>query len=758
MSRRLPGAVGVWADAVHRTAGVWAGPAAGAYPRLPVCATSRACGLAGWGWLTRAGRNSTAPMAAAAVVAAATIEPADSPSVNACRVAAAAAAWTVGGRCAATVRPAAIAVAVLSLVLIAQVASAAASPGEPAQIPFVIALFILPLLYAVPGTRRLLGRHRWRLLAVQGVLTYVPFAVFGGHWEQGASGLLAGLVLLTLPGRLSWPVAGVLLVADVALRAGLDGLPWTPAWSAVLWVVIVFTDDCLVFFGLVRLADLVSELQTARARFAELAVTRERLQATEDLQAAVGERLSAIATLTAAARQALPHDPARARAQIAAAGGTARDAVERARAVTADHHRSPGPDPKPVLAAPPAGAVIAPRLAWAILVVQLCGFALQTLNIAYLSHLAPGAAVAVITSTAAGVGLQLHHSRRRPGGSRPRAWPLTLAIQVLLAYVPFILRPVHFVGGLAGFAAGSILLLVPGRWRWAGYSAVVATWTALYAVVPQTGVTPHPGFFDILYITAVTAGVGLLVYGLSWLGATARQLAALRGELARMAVLSERLRVARDVHDLLGLGLSAIALKADLTGRLIGRDDARAAAELTEIGRICARARADIRLVTAGSRHLPLAAELDAAREILTCAGVTVTADLGDRRLPTAADAVLVPVLREAVTNVLRHSAATTCTITATTAGHALGLHISNDGVPGQAADGQNGQPAAGNGTGCGLANLTARLRAAGGQLTISQADGQFHLNAQIPLPAPAAPRPPAGPAPALLPGSRSAR
>ena len=112
----------------------------------------------------------------------------------------------------------------------------------------------------------------------------------------------------------------------------------------------------------------------------------------------------------------------------------------------------------------------------------------------------------------------------------------------------------------------------------------------------------HPGSGqrvpNALYVAAITAEVGLLVYGLSRLAGLARELEALHGELARMAAVRERLRVARDVHDLLGLGLSAIALKADLIGALIGRDDARAAAEIGEMSRICAAARADIRLVT----------------------------------------------------------------------------------------------------------------------------------------------------------------
>ena len=285
-------------------------------------------------------------------------------------------------------------------------------------------------------------------------------------------------------------------------------------------------------------------------------------------------------------------------------------------------------------------------------------------------------------SVVASVVLQLHHSRQMPGADRLRAWPLTLSLQVALLYVPFGLQPIHFIAGLPGFAAGSCLLLLPGRWRWPAFTAVVVSWCVLWGTVPEVGLAANPGIADMLYLVAGSTGIGVLVYGLSWLTQTASDLEALRSELARMAVLAERLRVARDVHDLLGLGLSAIALKTDLVARLIGRDDARAAAEIAEIGRICAHARADIRLVTGASRHLPLDAELAAAQEILASAGVAVHADPGTGPRPAAADTVLAPVLREAVTNILRHSAATRCTIEVTATGGALRLRVGNDGPP----------------------------------------------------------------------------
>jgi two-component system sensor histidine kinase DesK len=340
-------------------------------------------------------------------------------------------------------------------------------------------------------------------------------------------------------------------------------------------------------------------------------------------------------------------------------------------------------------------------------------------------------AIGDIVLTAA---LQLYHSAAARQGRRSRAWPLTLALQAVLVYAflfPFIWA---YVGALGPFLAGSVLLLVPGRWRWAGYAAVVISYAVLGSVLNLRGEVVPAGQLvpNALFLASVTAEVGLMVYGLSWLAGLARELEALRDQLARMAAVAERLRVARDVHDLLGLGLSAVALKADLIGALIGRDDTRAAAEIGEMSRICAAARADIRLVTGDERRLSLADELAAAEQILASAGVKVRVEATTGPLPAAADEVLAPVLREAVTNVLRHAVATACVIEVTAEAGALRLHVGNDGAL--------SEPAGGDGRG--LANLDARVRAAGGRLATWQAGDRFGLTAEL--------RPEAGPGPAL--------
>jgi two-component system sensor histidine kinase DesK len=601
--------------------------------------------------------------------------------------------------------------------------------GAPGQVPFTLALFVLPLLCAFPGTGRLVERYRWLALAAQAVLTWVPVAVFGSNWQLGIDGLLAGLVLLVVPGRKSWLLAGGLLAADVIVRATVTGLPYAPAWYSVVPVVTYYVDDALVLFGLVRLAQIVGTVEEARSEAAQLAAARERLDAGQSLQAAVGQRLATITSKVTAARRVLSQDAARARADIAVVGITARDAVAQARAMTNWDRPLPRREQAATVL---KTSVIGERLAWAVLVATLSMYSVDSIASTVWLHYGARLLTLAVGDIAATSALQLYHSNAARHGRRPRTWPLTLALQAVLVYAflfPFVAA---YVGGLGPFLAGSALLMIPGWWRWAAYAAVVVTWSALITVLPLPGLgdllpagQQIPNF--LLYAT-VAAGTGLMAYGLSRLAWLAHEMARLRGDLARMAVVQERVRVARDVHDLLGLGLSAIALKADLAGALIGRDDTRAAAEMQELGRICATARADVRLVTGDGARLALADEIATAKQLLASSGLSVRAGTPPWPVPPAADEVLAPVLREAVANILRHSCATVCTIELAAGQCTMQLRVSNDGVPQQPA-GHSGR------RGHGLANLDARVQAAGGRLTSNIADGRFELIAEIPLP-----------------------
>ena len=365
----------------------------------------------------------------------------------------------------------------------------------------------------------------------------------------------------------------------------------------------------------------------------------------------------------------------------------------------------------------------------------LCGLALlYLLFVAENVHGVPGGySIPVVALTIADavalVILQLRHSWPSRGLARPRGWPVTLFLQAILTYALFPLTGWHPLV-MAGFLAGSVLLLVPAVPGWAAFAAVIATLPVLSAVKPIAGLSPGEEWLGgLVFLTLESAALGLLVYGLTRLAQLAVQLENLRGELARKAVAGERLRLARDTHDLLGLGLSAIAMRADLIGKLIGRDDARAGEEIAELARICATARADVRLVAGLARDLPLGAELAAARDVLASAGIDVRMCVSADPPPEAA-AVLVPVIREAVTNILKHSSASYCVLEMTSDGGLLQLSISNDG-----SDETGSGPLAEIGrTGHGLRNLAARLEAAGGDQTATLEDGTFSLAVELPL------------------------
>lgn len=624
---------------------------------------------------------------------------------------------------------------VLCLLAVAEAGYGASNSGAGGAL-IIVAMVVLPLLYVLPATRPLWLRHRYPLLAVQAALTCLPFALFGQGAVPGPSGWLAGLVLLTVPWPASWLVSAALAAADLAVRVAVVGLPFagTPAAPALgVWAVIAFVLDALILFGLARLADLIAAVHAARDELAEAAVTAERLRAADSLRAAVGDRLSAAAGRAAAALQTIARSQPQAREHLAGTAAAARQALDDVREVTASYRDAARPDAVPAQ----AGVTLAPRLAQAVLVTVLCGLAVQYVNdVAENLIDLPGGSfsVPVIAWTAANavalVALQLRHSWPSRGARRPRGWQVTLGLQVLLTYA---MVPVTGWRPLVacGFLAGSALLLLPAPWGRIAFAAVIASVPVFWTVTSShLGSTPLAGAGAEIYLTLLFVVLGLLVYGLTRLAWLAVQLEDLRAELAREAVLGERLRVARDTHDLLGLGLAAIAMKADLIGRLIDRGDARVGREVAELARICATARADMRLVTGEARDLPLDAELAAARDVLASAGIDVQASVAKDLASGAAAAVLVPVVREAVTNVLKHSSASCCVLEMTAGDGLLRLLISNDG----SNDAGSAPLAAAGRTGSGLGNLAARVEAAGGRLSAQRNGGEFSLAAEIPL------------------------
>ena len=194
-----------------------------------------------------------------------------------------------------------------------------------------------------------------------------------------------------------------------------------------------------------------------------------------------------------------------------------------------------------------------------------------------------------------------------------------------------------------------------------------------------------------------------------------------------MAVTRERLRFARDLHDLLGYSLSSITLKTELTYRLVPKQPQRAKEELSGILEISRQALADVREVARAYRDMSLEAEAVSAKGMLAAAEIDTELRLEYGTLDPATDTVLATTLREGVTNMLRHSKAQRCVISVTQADAAVRLELGNDGVVAHSGGLVDA-------SGSGLGNLRTRLVEIGGSLDarISE-DLWFWLVAQAP-------------------------
>ncbi len=209
------------------------------------------------------------------------------------------------------------------------------------------------------------------------------------------------------------------------------------------------------------------------------------------------------------------------------------------------------------------------------------------------------------------------------------------------------------------------------------------------------------------------------------------ELRATRDQLAIAAVAAERERIGRDLHDILGHSLTAIAVKAGLARRLVGRDDAAAASEIGDVERLAREALNDVRATASGFREVSLAAELAVAAAVLRAAGIRAELPGAVDSVDPAARQLFGYVVREAVTNVVRHSCARSCRVTVT----ADTIEIVDDGT-GVAARADGG-PA-----GIGLRGLADRVAAAGGRLEAGPVPGGGF---RVAVALHAAPRRPAG-------------
>lgn len=323
--------------------------------------------------------------------------------------------------------------------------------------------------------------------------------------------------------------------------------------------------------------------------------------------------------------------------------------------------------------------------------------------------------------------LQLRHSFAAARGGRPRAWGWTLLAMAALVYAPL---PWFTYNWLAtqDLLMASVLMVLRGRLALVA-AAAPAAGTAVYVPV-HAALAYHPtaliltwdcGFW-LVTLTMLTA----VLYAAVRLTRTASELRAARAELAELALGRERLRLSRDLHDLLGQSLSAVSLKGDLAMRLLSSDPAAARREIESLTRVARDTLQGVRAVTRNTHLIDLRTELAAVARLLTAAEVAVQIETDAAGVAAAAEQVLAWAVREGVTNVLRHSSATWCSISIRRDAGTVILHMRNNGASAAA------------GTGTGLAGLAERAAAAAGRVTAGPAPGGcFALTVELPLEAP---------------------
>jgi two-component system sensor histidine kinase DesK len=266
------------------------------------------------------------------------------------------------------------------------------------------------------------------------------------------------------------------------------------------------------------------------------------------------------------------------------------------------------------------------------------------------------------------------------------------------------------------YPIAAALLLLPRKVGMAiGFASAVAF---LVATTVEQG---SPNWANAVLLVVMT----MAMFGFTALRQSVEELRAAKDKVAELAVAEERARLSRDLHDVLGHSLTTITVKAGLARRVLesAGDRDRAISEISDVEHLSRQALVEVRATVSGYRTASLTNELVGAREALRAA--EITADL-----PHAVDNVAVEfqepfayVLREGVTNVIRHSGATRCEVR-------LGdswIEIHDNGIAESTVD--NAQH------GHGLVGLAERLAPLGGSVDAGPAaDGGFRLRATVPV------------------------
>jgi two-component system sensor histidine kinase DesK len=315
----------------------------------------------------------------------------------------------------------------------------------------------------------------------------------------------------------------------------------------------------------------------------------------------------------------------------------------------------------------------------------------------------------------------LYLSLLPPSGWLTRLGPT--AALLALALLPVIAVVLLLAGGPTSFAALFVYFVAAAGMRMPERAAVVVTLLTAFGV-GVAGLVHGDSHSAVAATVLTIVSIGVLMTAFGRIARANRELRATRKELARLAVSEERLRIARDLHDLLGHSLSVIALKSELARKLVEREPSQAAAELDDIQSVSRTALAEVREAVQGYRRLALAEALESARAALAAAGIDCELAETDVPLPADVDAVLAWAVREGTTNVIRHSGALHCAIRVDADGDRAAVEIEDDGNASRSI-----------GRGSGLNGLRERAQRVRGELEAGALpEGGFRLRLTVPL------------------------
>jgi two-component system sensor histidine kinase DesK len=299
-------------------------------------------------------------------------------------------------------------------------------------------------------------------------------------------------------------------------------------------------------------------------------------------------------------------------------------------------------------------------------------------------------------------------------------------LALYVAYVQFDVRRIRlaliagmFVLGVAAMPSnvgGSAFLIyvaallpfsvVSARWMVSAIAVELLTLALEYHVFPE-----NPFNYLITAFFVIVVGASNLFIAQQKQATYA--LGRAQAENAGLAAVAERERIARDLHDVLGHTLSVIVLKAELAGRLVELDPARAVSEIADVERTARTALAEVREAIGGYRTRGLNAEVEQARQTLSSAGVALSCETRPPVLPAREETVLSLAVREAVTNIVRHAQATQCTMRfATTADGFASFEVADNGSRTIQREGN------------GLRGMRERVQELGGRFRIEQEAG----------------------------------